>query len=90
MSSFSKKGQREVVRDEKRKVKRHMSAMYRILGEVKELAKELHETGVEITEDNIDEVVLKHTGKELAAMEKFLLLGNLQMLKRETESDNAK
>lgn len=90
MSSFSKVGKREVVRDDKRKVKRHMTAMYRILGEVKELAKELHESGVEITEDNIEEVVLKHTGKEIANMEKFLLLGNIQMLKRETESDNTK
>jgi predicted peroxiredoxin len=90
MSSFSKIGQRGIVRDEKRKVKRHMTAMYRILGEVKELAKELHETGVEITEDNVEEIVLKHTGNEIAAMEKFLLLGNLQMLKRETESDNTK
>lgn len=90
MSSFSKIGKRGVVRDDKRKVKRHMTAMYRILGEVKELAKELHESGIEITEDNVSDVVRNHNGSELAAMEKFLLLGNLQMLKREAESDNTK
>jgi predicted peroxiredoxin len=90
MSSFSKIGKRGVVRDDKRKVKRHMTAMYRILGEVKELAKELHESGIEITEDNVSDVVRNYNGSELAAMEKFLLLGNLQMLKREAESDNTK
>lgn len=90
MSSFLHKGQRDRVRAEKRKVKQHMKSMYRILGEVKELALDIHNAKEEWTEDNIIEIAARYTEIEIADMEKFLLLGNLQMLKDEIKSDNAK
>ena len=83
MSSFLKKGQRERVRAEKRMVKRHMKSMYRILGEVKELALDIHNAKEDWNEDNIIEIASQYTEIEIADMEKFLLLGNLQMLKDE-------
>lgn len=88
MSNFLKKGQRDRVREEKRMVKRHMSSMYRILDEVKELALDIHNAKEEWTEDNIIEIASRYTDIQIADMEKFLLLGNLQMLKDEVKSDN--
>ena len=86
MSNFLSKGKREQVRDEKRLVKRHMKAMYRIMGEVKELAEDIHNDGEDWNEDNIEEIVAQYTDLKLADMEKFLLLGNLQRLRDEGES----
>jgi len=86
MSNFSKVGKRELDRVDKRKVKRHMSAMYRILGKVKELAKVIHEANEEWTEDNIVEIAAKYSDMQVADMEKFLLLGNLSLLKSEDEA----
>lgn len=89
MSSFNKVGERQKVRDEKRSVKRHMKAMYKIMDEVKLLAKEIHESDAEWTEDNIVDVASEFSELTISDMEKFLLLGNLQLLKNEVESDNA-
>ena len=89
MSSFNKIGERQKVRDEKRNVKRHMKAMYKIMGEVKALAKDIHESDTEWTEDNIIDVAAEFSDLTISDMEKFLLLGNLQQLQDEVESNNA-
>lgn len=90
MSNFLRRGQRDRIRQEKRKVKQHMKSMYKILGEVKELALTIHNAKEEWTEDNIIDIASKYTEIKIADMEKFLLLGNLQMLKDEIKSDNPK
>ena len=86
--SFLRRGRREKIRVEKRMVKRHMKAMYSILGEVRELAKDIYNSKLEWNEDNIVEVASGFTDMKIADMEKFLLLGNLQMLKDEDKSNN--
>jgi len=86
MSSFSTKGKREKVRVDKRRTKRHMTAMYKILGEVKDLAKVIHNAGEDWTEENIVDIAANYTDLKIADMEKFLLLGNLSLLKSEDEA----
>jgi len=88
MGSFLKRGKRTKVKEEKRLVKQHMKAMYAILGEIKEIAKDIHNSKLEWSEDNIIELAAQFTDRKIADMEKFLLLGNLQMLKDEAEPDN--
>lgn len=67
-----------------------MKAMYRIMGEVTELAKDIHNSKLEYTEDTIEEVAAKFSDLKIGSMEKFLLLGNLQRLESETIADNNK
>ena len=90
MSSFLNAGKRAKVRKEKKLVKKHMSAMYRILGEVTEIAQDMHNAKEDWNEENIVEIAAKYTDIELADMEKFLLLGKLQTLKDGVETDNSK
>jgi hypothetical protein len=82
-------GSRAKIASEKSQVKQHMKYMYKIMDSVKELASTIHDSGVEWTEDNIEEVAAKFTDMNIANMEKFLLLGNLQLLKDEAKGDNA-
>lgn len=84
------KGSRKAEVAERRQVKHHIKYMYKIMDEIKLIAKDIHKSGVEWTEDNIEDVASEFTELKIADMEKFLLLGNLQMLKDEAESDNDK
>lgn len=86
--SFLKKGKRAEKRLERRRTKKHMKAFYSIMGEVKQLAQTIHDSGVEWSEENIVEVAADFTELKIADMEKFLLLGNLSLLRDEAKSNN--
>ena len=90
--SFLKKMKRSTERLEKKKVRKHIAAMYEIMGDIKEIAQDIHDSGKEWNEDNIVELASEFTDRTIGDMEKFMLLGNLSMLEQDgdkTEPDNS-
>jgi hypothetical protein len=77
MSTYVKNGVRAMKLAQKKKAKFHLKEFYRILGQIDEIVKYLKETEVEITEDNVDEIVSELIGRPLDSMEKFLILGKM-------------
>ena len=91
MSSFSKAGKREMVREDKRNVKKHLKKMYQIMDTLEELSQIIHNEKEDWNEDNIEEVAARYTDITLGDMERFMLLGKLQNLKIQDEAaDNSK
>lgn len=80
MSSFLKRSKRKAGKLERKKVQNHIKGMYKIMAEIKEVAKEIHESGRSWTEDTIEEVAASFTDRPIQNMEKFLLMGNLKSL----------
>jgi len=80
MSSFAKRGERQAKLVERKKVKMHTKAFYRILGEMDVVAKQL-DPMLEYTEENIDEYTRPIYGRDLDSMEKMLVLGKLHHAK---------
>ena len=74
MSNFMKSGLRQMKVAEDKKVKKHVKAFYSIMHTMEEISKELDPT-LEYTEDNINDYVRPILGRDLDAMEKFLVLG---------------
>lgn len=77
MSSFQKKGQRDADKFKKRVTKQHIREFYKTLNRLDEVAIQIRKSGIEITEDNIEEEASKVIGRNIDSMEKFLLLGKL-------------
>lgn len=80
MSSFAKRGERQAKLVERKKIKMHTKAFYRILGEMDVVAKQL-DPMLEYDEENINEYVVPIYGRELDNMEKMLVLGKLHHAK---------
>ena len=87
MSSYMKSGLRQMKVVEDKKVKKHVKAFYSIMHTMEEISKELDPT-LEYTEDNINDYVKPMLGRDLDAMEKFLVLGKLHYGKENTSSSN--
>ena len=91
--SFLKKGYRQDKLQADKKVKAHLKAFYKIMDDMQRLAEEL-DPELEYTEDNIDDYI---DYRPLDPMEKFLLLGKINEIKRnkvikdfhEREEDNS-
>jgi hypothetical protein len=77
MSSFNKASNRKSNILNQVKVKKHVSAVYRIMDEINALAIKLKDLNLEVTEDNVDDIVFEVTGTKLDSMEKLLLMGKL-------------
>ena len=82
-----KSGLRQMKVAEDKKVKKHVRAFYSIMHTMEEISKELDPT-LEYTEDNINDYVKPMLGRDLDAMEKFLVLGKLHYGKENTSSSN--
>ena len=82
-----KSGLRQMKVAEDKKVKKHVKAFYSIMHTMEEISKELDPT-LEYTEDNINDYVKPMLGRDLDAMEKFLVLGKLHYGKENTSSSN--
>ena len=85
MSNFLKKGKRIKARADKKELKHRTKDFYKILGELDMVAKKIfidYEGSLdsEVTEENIVEIAADYTDREIAAMEKFILLGKLEQL----------
>lgn len=77
MSNFMKQGQRQVKLAEKKNVKRHLKGFYRTIELISEVAQELIDKGVEVTEDNVEALAKDIMGRDIDNMEKFLILGKV-------------
>lgn len=75
MSSFLKRGQRAQVRAKNKEVKQRTKEFYKILGEMDEVATQMVNSDIIITEENVVEEAAKYTDREIGQIEKFLLLG---------------
>lgn len=82
MSSFMKQGQRQMKVATNKKTKAHVKAFYKIMHDMEEISKFL-DPSIEYNEENINEHVLPLYGRELDAMEKFLVLGKLHSHKED-------
>jgi hypothetical protein len=82
-----KNGLRQMKVTEDKKVKKHVKAFYNIIGEIDKISKEL-DPKIEYTEENINEYVKPMLGRDLDNMEKFLLLGKLNVVNNETNDNN--
>lgn len=71
-----KSGLRQMKVAEDKKVKKHVKAFYSIMHTMEEISKELDPT-LEYTEDNINDYVKPMLGRDLDAMEKFLVLAKV-------------
>ena len=87
MSSYMKQGLRKMKVVEDKKVKKHVKAFYSIMHTMEEISKELDPT-LEYNEDNINDYVKPMLGRDLDNMEKFLLLGKLNIVNNETKNNN--
>ena len=87
MSSYMKQGLRKMKVAEDKKVKKHVKAFYSIMHTMEEISKELDPT-LEYNEDNINDYVKPMLGRDLDNMEKFLLLGKLNVVNNETKNNN--
>lgn len=76
--SFLKKGYRQERLQADKKVKAHLKAFYKIMDDMQRLADEL-DPELEYNEDNINDYV---DYRELDPMEKFLVLGKINEIKR--------
>jgi len=86
MSSFNKASNRKSNVLDNTKVKKHIDAVYKIIAEVDALAVKLIDLNLEVTDENVDEIVLQVTGKELDSMERFLLMGKLESHVKESNA----
>ena len=79
MSSFASRGLRQTVLLKDKETKKHIKSFYQIIGKIENISKELDQS-IEYTEDNINEYVNPILGRDLDNMEKFLLLGKLNVV----------
>ena len=72
------------------RVKKHIKEIYKIMGELETITPSIYQDNkdVEFTEDNIDEIAIKYTNRKLENLERFILLGKLQLLKDAETKDN--
>lgn len=82
MSSFLKRGKRIQARADKKELKHRTKDFYKILHELDALARMLAVGELKITEDNVVEEAAKYTTREIADMEKFILLGKIEQYKK--------
>jgi len=78
MSSFNKASNRKSSVLDNNKIKKHVSAVYKIIAEVDALAIKIIELNLEVTNENINEVASDIIGRDLDSMERFLLMGKLE------------
>jgi hypothetical protein len=87
MSNFMKKGQRQMKVANDKKVKQHIKSFYKIIGIMDEVANKL-DPSIDYNEDNINDYVKPLLGRDLDAMEKFLILGKVfKEVKNETKNN---
>ena len=79
MSSFANRGLRQTVLLKNKETKKHIKSFYQIIGQIEDISKHLDKS-IEYTEDNINEYVNPILGRDLDNMEKFLLLGKLNVV----------
>ena len=92
MSSFASRGLRQTLLLKDKETKKHIKSFYQIIGKIEDISKEL-DSSIEYTEDNINEYVNPILGRDLDNIEKFLLLGKLNVVnniedKHETKNNN--
>lgn len=76
--SFLNKGYRQDKLQADKKIKAHVKAFYKIMDDMQKLAEELDPT-LEYNEDNINDYI---DYRELDPMEKFLVLGKINEIKK--------
>lgn len=86
MSSFLKKGLRSQKVKKDKETKRHVKEFYKIIGVINEITDSL-DPNISYTEDNINEYTLPFLGRDLDDMEKFLILGKLEMNNKTNKKD---
>ena len=79
MSSFANRGLRQTLLLKDKETKKHIKSFYQIIGKIENISKELDQS-IEYAEDNINEYVNPILGRDLDNMEKFLLLGKLNVV----------
>lgn len=77
MSNFLKQGNRKAYKTEKKSLKKHTMAFYKIMNQMNTLALTLVKKEYEVTEDNIQKLALDNYGRELDDMEKMLVMSKI-------------
>ena len=92
MSSFSKKGKRE---DVTKKVNKHKKGFYKLIGQLKVLAEQMHEAFPDIDINSKKAIANKAeevTGRKLDSLEVIILINNIRNLRvdeqKERDNDN--
>ena len=61
-----------------RKIKKHVTAFYKIIDEIEALAVKIKELNLEVTAENVKDIASDIMGRDLDSMEIFLLMGKLE------------
>jgi hypothetical protein len=77
MSNFLKQGNRKAYKVEKKSLRKHTMAFYKIMNQMNTLALKLVEKEYDVTEDNIQKLALDNYGRELDDMEKMLVMSKI-------------
>lgn len=77
MSNFLKQGRRIAARAKKKEVKQRTKEVYKILGEMEDIAQEMSKGDVIIDDSNVVEEAAKYSERKIGEFEKFLLLGKM-------------
>jgi len=92
MSSFSNKGKRE---DVTKKVHKHKKGFYKLIGQLKVLAEQMHEAFPDIDINSKKAIANKAeevTGRKLDSLEVIILINNIRNLRvdeqKERDNDN--
>ena len=88
MSNFIRKGKRQ---HQNKTVKKHKKEMFRMIGQLKELAEYIYDTNPDInfnSKEAIRKEAEKITKRELDGLEVIILMNNLRNLKYEQTNNN--
>jgi len=92
MSSFSNKGKRQDVNN---KVTKHKKGFYKLIGQLKVLAEQIHDTWPDIdinSKETVNTKAEEVTGRKLDSLEVIILINNIRNLRvdeqKERDNDN--
>lgn len=83
MSNFMRAGKRLHDNKKSKETKQHVKAFYKIINTINTEVIPKLDLSVDYTEENIDEYVNPILGRDLDSMEKFMILGKLEMNKNQ-------
>jgi DUF1009 family protein len=78
MSSFLKRGERQMKLKIRKEVKSRIKQVYYIMDELDDVANMIYNAGDEYNEENIAEVAGKYTDLKIEGLETLMLLGKLK------------
>ena len=77
MSNFLRRGKRVKARAEKKELKKRIKEFYKIIGKIDDTVNIIKDEGLEVNEDNVEEVASVLMGRPIDNMEKLMILGKL-------------